>query len=204
MSPAHSPIARSLKWLAFAAAAVVVGATLYEYLAQEGEGGDLHYRLGNQRLEDGLPGEALWEFQALLAGQPRHAAGRLGLALALMRLGRNEEALLALDEAVTLRPDFAAAFANRGVLLDRLGRPERALADYRHALALDPELAQGPGWLARLLRGEPGKPPTIADRARYLEEELNKPPGERLLRLPERDAAQRPFKREGPLAPPRR
>ena len=38
------------------------------------------------------------------------------------------------------------------------------------------------------------KPPTIADRADYLETELAKPADERLLQLPEKDGEQRMYK----------
>lgn len=199
MSDPHASEGSLLKWLAIGTAAAVIGATVYSYVQQEGPGGSLHYRLGNLRLEDGLHAEALEEFSALLAEQPRHAGGLLGMALALMGLGRDREALAALGQALEAKPDFAAAYANRGILHDRMGEHERALTDYRRALELDPELGEGPGWLTRFLRNQPERPPTIADRARYLDGELRKPPGERVLRQPERDRAQRPYKVEGEL-----
>ena len=62
-----------------------------------------------------------------------------------------------------------------------------------HALELDPELAEGPSWLTRFLRNQADAPPTIADRARYLRAELAKPESERVLRVPEHDAQQRPY-----------
>jgi len=51
----------------------------------------------------------------------------------------------------------------------------------------------GPDWLTRLLRNQPHQPPGIAERARYLKEQLALPPSERLLRVPELDEAQRPY-----------
>jgi tetratricopeptide (TPR) repeat protein len=74
-----------------------------------------------------------------------------------------------------------------------MGRHEEALADYMRALELDPELADGPHWLTRFLRNQPEAPPTIADRAAYLRAELAKPEAERVLRIPELDAQQRPY-----------
>jgi len=199
MARADGSIGGFLKWIAIATALVVVGVTAYEYVHQDSAGGLLHYRLGNQRLEDGLHDQALTEFQAVLAEHPRHAGARLGVALALMGMERDSEALAAFDAALRDKPDFAAAFANRGILLDRLGEHEQALADYRQALRIDPELGEGPDWLTRFLRNQADRPPTIADRANYIEVELKKPPGERVLRIPERDAAQRPYKVEGEL-----
>ncbi|NIP73203.1 MAG: hypothetical protein GWO16_09335, partial [Gammaproteobacteria bacterium] len=66
-------------------------------------------------------------------------------------------------------------------------------------LRFDPSLGEGPGWLTRFFRNQYDRPPTIADRAAYLEEELAKPPGERTLRVPERDRQQRSYKLTGTL-----
>ena len=92
-----------------------------------------------------------------------------------------------------VRAALAATYANRGILLDTMGRHEEALADYTTALEIDREAAKGPHWLTRFLRNQPEAPPTIADRAAYLRAELAKPEGERLLRVPELDAQQRPY-----------
>lgn len=83
------------------------------------------------------------------------------------------------------------AFANRGILKDQLGDYPGALADYREGLRLEPELAQGPGLLRRFLHNQAERPPSIADRARYLAEQLAKPKAERLMRVPEQDRRQR-------------
>ena len=74
-----------------------------------------------------------------------------------------------------------------------MGRHEEALGDYLRALELEPELADGPNWMTRFLRKQPEPPPTIADRANYLRAELAKPEAERVLRVPEIDAQQRPY-----------
>ena len=105
--------------------------------------------------------------------------------------------------AVELRPDFSAAYANRGILNDRMGNYTEAISDYRKALSLDTELGEGPGWLTRFLRNQDKRPPTISDRALYLETELKKPPGERILQYPEQDQKQRSYKYDGPIGPNR-
>ncbi len=188
---------RTMVWLAVATGIFVVGSVLYEYVFTNYDKGELHYRRGNLRLEDGLYRDALTEFEDQLRLHPRDAAGHLGKGLALMGLARNDEALAAIDHAITLKPDFGAAFANRGILHDRLGRAERALADYRRALDLDDALADGPGWITRFFRKQPQAPPTIRDRATYLAEQLKKPANERLLSVPELDSAQRSYKFHG-------
>ena len=112
----------------------------------------------------------------------------------LLKLQRLHEALQVANEAIAREPGFAATYANRGIIYDFLGEYEAAIEDYETALRLDPELAEGPGWLTRFLRNQAERPPTVADRARYLRAELEKPEGERLLRIPEKDSTQRPFK----------
>lgn len=104
------------------------------------------------------------------------------------------EALQELNLVIELKPDLAAAFANRGILYDRSGEYEKALADYRKALEMDPEILEGPGFLWRFMRRIDEKPPTIEDRADYLETELAKPEEERLLKVPGEDKKQRMYK----------
>ena len=110
-----------------------------------------------------------------------------------MQLGRTDEALGAFAAAIDADTQDASAFANRGILHDRLGDYERAMADYARALTLDAEIADGPGFLTRFLRNQPDRPPSIADRLGYLEAEFAKPEEERVLRMPEADAEQRPY-----------
>ena len=168
---------------------------LYWRTAVEGTPGDYHVKTGNYHLEDGQYDRAIAEFERALAandeppaGLPRHrpgphAPGRLP-----------ETSREAFDRALALDDSLAVAYADRGILHDRMGLHDAALQDYRRALALDPRLADGPGWLWRFLRNIPERPPTIADRAAYLEAELRKPPEDRLLRLPEIDAQQRMYR----------
>ena len=188
---------RVMVWFAVATGVFVVGAMFYEYVFTNYDKGELHYRRGNLRLEDGRYREALVEFKDQLRLHPHDAAGHLGKGLALMGLARNDEALAAIDHAIALKPEFAAAFANRGILHDRMGRSEEALGDYRKALQLDDTLADGPGWITRFFRKQVQAPPTIRDRAVYLAEQLEKPASERILRVPEMDAEQRSYKVTG-------
>ena len=107
--------------------------------------------------------------------------------LARMMCGENVGAFLLTE------PDFGGTYANRGILHDRLGSYELAIADYARAMELDPELAEGPHWMTRFLRNQSDAPPTIADRLGYLRAELAKPEDERVLRVLEEDAEQRPY-----------
>ena len=194
-----SALYRVLIWAAIGTGLLVVAITVYEYVFSREIPGELNYRRGNLRLEDGIYGEALAEFNQVLQQNPMHAEGYLGRGLSLMGLGDDRQALESINRAIELEPEFGVAYANRGILYDRMGQPEKALEDYRKALQIDIELGDGPDWFTRFFRKQVERPPTIMDRAAYLERELKKPPSERLLKVPDVDAAQRSYKLEGRL-----
>ncbi|NIP74377.1 MAG: tetratricopeptide repeat protein [Gammaproteobacteria bacterium] len=179
---------------AIALTAAWVGWSFYDSFLGENTPGDLAYHAANRLFEDGEYARALEEYEAALEKNRRHLYALRGKARTLMQLERYEESLTAFNEAVRADPDFGATYANRGILHDRMGRYRAAIADYEHALRLDQELADGPNWLTRFLRLQPEKPPTIEDRAAYLRAQLAKPEGERVLRVPELDRQQRPYK----------
>jgi tetratricopeptide (TPR) repeat protein len=177
--------------------AILIGIIAFIYywrVGSEENPGDYNVKKANYRLEDGQLDEALKEFSTALEKNPDHAMAHFGLAITYMQMNKNQEALAEFNRTIALAPDIAPAFANRGVLYDRMGEYEKALADYRKALAMDPELLKGPGFLWRFMRNIDEKPPTIQQRADYLEAELAKPPEERLLKVPEIDKEQRMYK----------
>lgn len=186
-------ITRILKLVAIVLAVSFLGWAAYEKFVAEVAPGDMAYHAGNRAFEDGNYGRAAAEFQSALAEDPDHVHALRGLAISLHMAGRHDEALTSYQQAIAGEPEFGATYANRGILLDTLGRHEDALSDYTRALALEPELADGPKWLTRFLRNQAEAPPSIADRARYLQAELIKPEDERVLRVPEVDAHQRPY-----------
>lgn len=185
---------RFLMGAAIAMTAAWVGWSFYDSFFGDKAPGDLAYHAANRLFEDGEYARALADYETALKKNPRHLYALRGKARTLMQLERYEESLAAFDEAVQRDPDFGATYANRGILYDRMGRYRAAIADYEHALHLDQELADGPNWLTRFLRLQPEKPPTIADRAAYLRAQLAKPVDERVLRVPELDEQQRPYK----------
>ena len=196
-------LTRTLKIVAAALAIVFLGWAVYDKFVASVAPGDMAYHSGNQAFEDGLYERAAAEYRTALQENPDHIYALRGLARSLHLAGQHDEALLLYDEAIARTPEqpedegeraaLAATYANRGILLDTMGRHEEALADYTTALEIDREVAKGPHWLTRFLRNQPEAPPTIADRAAYLRAELAKPPSERLLRMPEIDAQQRPY-----------
>jgi len=165
-----------------------------------------------QRLEPentgALRGKALALMQLgaqkeLAAHQPTERAARRSQLLAQAHTYyqtalKNYNRAIATEEArppsASVRSILGVDYANRGILKDRMGDHSGALADYKRAMKLEPEVSEGPGFLTRFLRNQTEKPPTVADRAAYLEQQLARPSGERLLRQIEVDARQRGYK----------
>ena len=158
------------------------------------EPGDSAYFAANDLFADGHYERALTEYETALTEAPDHIHALRGKARSLLKLERYDEALASFNAAIEREPQFAATYANRGILYDQMGQYRNALADYEKALALDSELAEGPNWMTRFLRLQPEKPPTIEARAGYLRQELEKPESQRVLRVPELDEEQRPYK----------
>jgi tetratricopeptide (TPR) repeat protein len=169
----------------------------YWRVGSETAPGDFQVKTGNYRLEDGQLDEAVKEFTLALEKDPDHAMAHLGLGITYMQMERFADAEAEFNRTLELAPEMAVAYADRGILYDRAGKYQSALADYKKALALDSEVLSGPGWLWRFMRNIDKKPPSIADRAAYLEEELQKPPGQRLLKVPKLDDQQRMYKVDG-------
>ena len=173
---------------------VIIGLIFYWRVGVEENPGDYNVRTGNYRLEDGQYDAAVKEFSEALGKNPDHAMARLGLALTFMQTEKDSEALQEFNLVIENNPELAPAYADRGILYDRMGEHRKALADYRKALELDKEILEGPGFLWRFMRNIDEKPPTIKDRADYLEAELAKPEEERLLQIQEVDEKQRMYK----------
>jgi len=172
-----------------------VGWSAYDSFMTPGNPGDNSYLAAEKYFEDGDYQKAFVTYQEALNEAPDHIYAKRGKARSLMQLGRLNEALQVFGDVIASVPEFAPSYANRGILYDRMGRYRKALKDYEHALQLDSELAKGPGWFTRFFRLQPEKPPTIDKRAAYLRQELAKPESGRLLRKPEMDEKQRPYKK---------
>ncbi len=171
-----------------------VGWSFYDGMLKDSKPGDSDYHAANRAFEDGNYAEALEDYERALEADNNNIFALRGKARSLMQLGRNQEALEVFNQAIARDGKFAATYANRGILHDRMGNYQKAIADYEKAIALDSAITEGPNWLTRFLRMQPEKPPTIADRARYLRQQLAKPEAERLLSVPEVDQQQRSYK----------
>src|SRR5262245_35875314 len=74
------------------------------------------------------------------------------LGMALLRLGKLEEAAACFERALKLNPKFAAAHNNLGTVRQCQNRLEEAAASYRQALANDPEYSKAHYNLGRVRR----------------------------------------------------
>jgi tetratricopeptide (TPR) repeat protein len=185
---------KNLMRVAIALTVLWVGWSVYDGLLKESTPHGQQFAAAFRFLEDGQYQEALNVYQTVLKQDPNNTYALRGKAQALLQLGNYKMALATYDEAIYREPDLGVAYANRGILKDRMGDYEGALADYRQALALQPEVSDGPGFMTRFLRNQADKPPSVADRANYLEEQLAKPESQRLLQVPKQDNAQRSYK----------
>ena len=183
-----------LKYIAVVLVLGFIGFSIYDGLIKGKDAYTLNMGAGHRYFEDGQYSDAITEFKAALELKPGDPPANYGIAISQMQLGSNDLALkffaLAID-AEQDKKNKAFYYANRGILHDRMGQYQNALDDYTMAISLEPETTEGPGIISRLLHNQPEKPPTIVDRARYLQTELAKPEGERLLSVPELDEKQR-------------
>jgi len=84
---------------------------------------------------------------------------------------------------------LAAAYANRGIIKDRKEDYEGALKDYVKALGIDYESVAGPG-LGTIILNYKFKSSSVKERALYLNEQLQLPENERILKIEELDEGQ--------------
>ncbi|MCG8545205.1 MAG: tetratricopeptide repeat protein [Alphaproteobacteria bacterium] len=180
---------------------MMVGTHAYKSFMQRPPG-DFETEMGDNRLTDRKYDEALEHFNKALREMPDHRGALMGRAIVFIQTERYPEAIAELtylidflnkslaDDDSTGKGALAAAYANRGIVHDRQGRYEAALKDYIMALKTDEDTVDEPGVIHKILYGNPN-PSSTRKRAQYIYEQLQKPPHERLMRVPELDEKQR-------------
>lgn len=83
-------------------------------------------------------------------------------------MGRQQEALGDIRQAMELSPDYGWAFLNRGFVHQRLERYEEALADFTQAADLDPEDAGPIAWCAEIHRSAGRYEDALVDYSRAI------------------------------------
>ena len=96
-----------------------------------------HTILGGILLQQGKTIEALEHLDQALDTAPS-ASAFSHRAIANERLGRTENQLSDMDQAIRLSPDNAALYYNRGLMLRRAGRNSDAIADLNRSIELEP------------------------------------------------------------------
>jgi len=87
--------------------------------------------------------DALQDYDVLIARRETPtAADLIGRGAALVALGRSEEALVSLQQAIYLSPGDSEAHIHHGVALLRLARLDEAVSSFDRALAIRPDLPE--------------------------------------------------------------
>jgi predicted AlkP superfamily phosphohydrolase/phosphomutase/tetratricopeptide (TPR) repeat protein len=120
--------------------------------------------LAAMHFEAGRYQEAADGFEKLLKDKPDDAGLHASLAGALGALGRYDESLKHLNEAIRLEPLNAEAYHNRAVIYERQGNPEAAVGEYRTALRYDPQYGPSREALTRLGATAGGEPQSDAEK----------------------------------------
>jgi tetratricopeptide (TPR) repeat protein len=120
--------------------------------------------LAAMHFEAGRYQEAAAGFEKLLKDKPDDAGLHASLAGALGALGRYDESLKHLNEAIRLEPLNAEAYHNRAVIYERQGNPQAAIVEYRTALRYDPQYGPSREALTRLGATAGGEPQSDAEK----------------------------------------
>ena len=163
--------------------------------------GDYETEVCDIRLKDKLYNQALQAANTALEKSPDHRGAIMCKALVFISQKMYLEATEELNYLInflkkTVKDDdltgvgtLAAAYANRGIIKDRKKDYQGALQDYLKALGIDHKAVAGPG-LGTVILNYKFKSSSVKERALYLNEQLQLPESERVLRIEELDEGQ--------------
>jgi len=163
--------------------------------------GDYETEVCDMRLKDKLYDQALQAANTALEKSPDHRGAVMCKALVFISQKMYLEATEELNYLInflekTVKDDdltgvgtLAAAYANRGIVKDRKKDYQGALQDYLKALGIDHKAVAGPG-LGTVILNYKFKSSSVKERALYLNEQLQLPESERVLKIQELDEGQ--------------
>jgi len=115
--------------------------TAYQQAVSQRSSGPASGRLGMVLQAHGIYPVAATAYQRAIRLEPDEFAWRYYLALTLAQIGKPEEALKALSEALRKRPGYAPAMLKKGELLFQLGLLRKSQSAYEELLAQEPRSA---------------------------------------------------------------
>jgi len=118
------------------------------YLDTESPKGDRN--LAAVQFQNGHYAEAAKAYEELVKQNPKDGALRASLGGALGALGRYDEALVQLTQAIELEPLNPESYHNRAVVYEKLGKPDAAVKEYQTALRYNPQYEPSRQALIRL------------------------------------------------------
>ena len=163
--------------------------------------GDYETEVCDIRLKDKKYDEAIIAANTALQKTPNHRGAIMCKALVFISEKKYKKANDQLnflinfleknleDDDKTGIGTLAAAYANRGIIKDRNEDYEEALKDYVKALGIDHDAVAGPG-LGTVILNYKFKSSSVRERALYLNEQLQLPENERILKIEELDEGQ--------------
>jgi len=163
--------------------------------------GDYETEVCDIRLKDKKYDEAIVAANTALQKTPNHRGAIMCKALVFISEKKYKKANDQLnflinfleknleDDDKTGIGTLAAAYANRGIIKDRNEDYEGALKDYVKALGIDHDAVAGPG-LGTVILNYKFKSSSVRERALYLNEQLQLPTNERILKIEELDKGQ--------------
>ena len=122
---------------------------------------------------DGKFEEALKFYDTAVLENPNFIHAKRGRARTLMQLGKDQQALDAFNEVLSIDPNSAVSFANRGILEDRMGLYDSAIEDYAKAIKMDPQFGKGLDWFTRFLQNRKERGQTLSERLESLRSQKN-------------------------------
>ena len=124
-------------------------------------------RRGEQALFAGRYNEAIHLFQATLAEHPDRLDARLGLGIALYKVGALPDAVLTLDEVLARSPGEVAALLYRGLVAVRQ-QDDRAAAEYLTRFREAARIPRFDAQLAQALKILAGAEPVGQDTREFI------------------------------------